>query len=161
MVDHALTSARSIARGFFTAGFNVMGLAEALREFARNVQERTGIQCSVEWQDNLVIHNEDVVMHFFRIAQEAMQNAVKHGVPSHIDVSLKRSDDVVQLTVEDDGNGFVSNDKPARGLGLRIMAYRAGIIGGELRVDSRPPGGTRVVCTIPAQKICAETLVTT
>ena len=162
MVDHALTSTRSIARGFFTAGFNVSGLAEALREFARNVQERTGIKCAVEWQENLVIHNEDVVMHFFRIAQEAIQNAVKHGVPSHIDVSLKRIDDVVQLTVEDDGNGFVSTGKPAKGLGMRIMAYRAGIIGGEFKVDSRPPGGTRVVCIIPAEKICAEkNLVTT
>lgn len=160
MVDHALASARSIARGFFTAGFNVSSLAEALREFSRNVQERTGIQCGVEWQDNLVIHNEEVVMHIFRIAQEAIQNAVKHGVPSHINVGLKRTGDVVQLTVEDDGNGFASNGKPAKGLGLRIMAYRAGIIGGDLKVDSRPPGGTRVVCTIPAEKIRAENLVT-
>jgi signal transduction histidine kinase len=160
MVDHALTNTRSIARGFFTAGFDVMSLAEALREVARNVQERTGIQCSVEWQDNLVIHNEDVVMHLFRIAQEAVQNAVKHGEPSRIDISLKRVDGGdVELAIEDDGNGLKPSSKSPKGLGMRIMAYRVGIIGGELKVVSEPSGGVRITCRIPAQKISSEPMI--
>ena len=108
MADHALKSARVVARGFFTAGLDVMGLAETLREFTRGVQERTGIRCSVSWQDNLIIPNEDVVVHFFRIAQEAIQNAVKHAAPSRIDVGLNQVDGVVELAVEDDGRGFAS-----------------------------------------------------
>src|SRR6202042_3529920 len=76
LVDQVLSKARSIARGYFTAGFDVMSLAEALQENARNVEIRTGVQCEVKWQENLVILNEDVVMHFYRIAQEAIQPTV-------------------------------------------------------------------------------------
>ena len=156
MVDHALTKARSIARGFFTAGFDVMGLAEALRETARNVEERSGVRCEVQWPENLVILNEDVMMHFFRIAQEAIQNAVKHAEPSRIEVSLRRINETVQLTIENDGKGLTPSEKPAKGLGLRIMAYRAGIIGGELKIENPPTGGTRVICVIPVEKISKE-----
>jgi signal transduction histidine kinase len=156
MVDRALTKARSVARGFFTAGFNVMGLAEALRETARNVEERSGVHCEVQWQENLVILNEDVVMHFFRIAQEAIQNAVKHAAPSRIEVGLRCVDQTVQLAIEDNGKGLSPSEKPARGLGLRIMAYRAGIIGGELKIESPSTGGTRLTCVIPVEKISKE-----
>ena len=153
MVDQALTKARSVARGFFTAGFDVMGLAEALRETARNAEERTGVRCEVKWQENLVILNEDVVMHFFRIAQEGIQNAVKHAEPSRIEVSLERVDGIVQLAIEDNGSGLSPGAKPPRGLGLRIMAYRAGIIGGELKIENPPAGGTRIICSIPIEKL--------
>jgi signal transduction histidine kinase len=156
MVDCALTKTRSVARGFFTAGFDVMGLAEALRETARNVEERRGVHCQVHWQENLVILNEDVVMHFFRIAQEAIQNAVKHAEPSLIQVSLRCINETVQLAIEDNGKGLSSSEKPAKGLGLRIMAYRAGIIGGELKIESPSSGGTRIVCVIPVEKILKE-----
>ncbi len=158
MVDHALTKARSVARGFFTAGFDVMGLAEALRETARNVEERTGVICEVKWQENLVILNEDVVMHFFRIAQEAIQNAVKHAEPSQIEVSLRRIDGIVRLAIEDNGNGLPLATKPPKGLGLRIMAYRAGIIGGELKIENPPTGGTRIICSIPVEKLSQKSV---
>ena len=133
-----------------------MGLAEALRETARNVEERSGVRCEVQWPENLVILNEDVMMHFFRIAQEAIQNAVKHAEPSRIEVSLRRINETVQLTIENDGKGLTPSEKPAKGLGLRIMAYRAGIIGGELKIENPPTGGTRVICVIPVEKISKE-----
>jgi signal transduction histidine kinase len=156
MVDRALLKARSVARGFFTAGFDVMGLAEALQETARNVEERSGVHCEVQWQENLVILNEDVVMHLFRIAQEAIQNAVKHAEPSRIEVSLRRKDETVQLAIQDNGKGLSPSEKPAKGLGLRIMAYRAGIIGGELKIENPSTGGTRILCLIPLEKISRE-----
>jgi signal transduction histidine kinase len=156
MVDRALTKARSLARGFFTTGFDVMGLAEALQEAARNVEERSGIRCEVNWQENLVILNEDVVMHFFRIAQEALQNAVNHAGPSLIEVNLRRVGETVQLAVQDNGRGLSPSEKPARGLGLRIMAYRAAIIGGELKIERPARGGTRILCIIPIEKISRE-----
>lgn len=153
LVDRALTKARSVARGFFTAGFDIMGLAESLQEMARNVEERTGIRCEVNWQENLVILNEDVVMHLFRIAQEAIQNAVKHADPIRIEVSLRRISETVQLAIEDNGKGLSPSEKPVKGLGLRIMAYRAGIIGGTLKIESPSFGGTRIICVIPLEKI--------
>jgi two-component system sensor kinase FixL len=153
MVDRALMKARSVARGFFTAGFNVVGLAEALRENARNVTERTGINCSVAWQETLLIQNEDVVMHFFRIAQEGIQNAVRHAEASNIQVSLHRIGDTVHLVIEDNGKGFSRTDLQTSGLGLRIMKYRASLIGGVLYIESNPPHGTRIVCAIPVETI--------
>jgi signal transduction histidine kinase len=160
MLDRALTKTRSVAGGFFTAGFDVAGLAEALRETARNVQQRTGVHCHVRWQENLMISNEDVVMHFFRIAQEAIQNAVNHASATRIEVALKRQDETVQLTIADDGSGLPSSAKTAKGLGLRIMAYRAKLIGGELKFEPQPNGGTRVVCIIPAEKIARKPALT-
>ena len=156
MVDHALTKTRSVARGFFTVGFDVAGLAESLRETVRNAQERSGVRCEIYWEENLVISNEDVVVHLFRIAQEAVQNAVKHAAPSHIEVSLSRKDETVQLIIQDDGKGILASEKTGKGLGLRIMAYRAGIIGATLSIENPPEGGTRVICMIPVEKIARE-----
>jgi signal transduction histidine kinase len=156
LVDRVLTKARSVARGFFTAGFDVMGLAEALRENARNVEERTGIKCEVVWQENLVIFNEDVVMHFFRIAQEGIQNAVTHAEPTWVRVSLSHVGNTVRLAIEDNGKGFQNSGTPTQGLGLRIMKYRASLIGGELEITKRPAGGAQVVCVIPFQMISDE-----
>jgi len=155
MVDHALKNARGIAQGFFIAGFDVMGLAEALRECARNVRERNRIDCTVHWQENLVLSNEEAVRHFLRIAQEAIQNAIKHGAPSRITVSLGREGDSIRLAIEDDGNGFSAARPPPKGLGLRIMAYRAELIGGELKIESPSTGGTRVICVVPVNRVCA------
>jgi signal transduction histidine kinase len=160
MLDRALTKTRSVAGGFFTAGFDVAGLAEALRETARNVEQRSGVECYVRWQENLVISNEDVVMHFFRIAQEAIQNAVKHAEATHVEVSLKHRDESVELIIEDNGGGVPPTAKSGKGLGLRIMAYRAKIIGGELTIEPAASGGTRVTCVIPAEKISTHQVLT-
>lgn len=157
MLDRALTKTRSVAGGFFTAGFDVAGLAEALRETARNVEQRSGVSCNVRWQENLVISNEDVVMHFFRIAQEAIQNAVKHAQATCIEVSLKISDGLLQLIIEDNGLGIPARSRSGKGLGLRIMAYRAKIIGGEWKMENRAEGGTRIICSLPVERVAQPT----
>jgi signal transduction histidine kinase len=157
MVDHALSKARSVAGGFFTAGFDVDGLAEALRETARNIEERSDVKCEVSWQKHLAIGNEDVVMHLFRIAQEAMQNAIKHAEPSRIEVSLKETGEkTVKLSIEDNGKGLLPSEKTNKRLGLRIMAYRAGLIGGDLTIENPSTGGTRVTCIVPLKNIFKE-----
>ncbi len=153
LVDQALNKTRSLAGGFFTAGFDVDGLAEALRKTARTAEEQNNIRCEIHWQENLIISNEDVVMHFFRIAQEAIRNAVKHAEPSRIQIDLRCESNHIKLTVEDDGKGISSIQKsqPDR-LGLRVMAYRASIIGGKLNIEKSSMGGTRIICAIPAEK---------
>ncbi len=157
LIDQVLAKARSVARGYFTAGFDVTSLAEALRENARNVEARTGVKCEVKWQQSLVIANEGVVMHFYRIAQEAIQNAINHAEATRIEVSLERIKDSIRLAIEDNGKGLSVSAKPPRGLGLRIMAYRAATIGGEMNLETLAGGGTRVVCTIPVDKVSSET----
>ena len=161
MADHALETTRSVARGFFTAGFDGAGLEEALRAGARQTEKRSGISCVVHWQENLVIKDEPTVIHLFRIAQEAVQNAVKHAKATHITVRMERKDEMLRLMVEDDGKGLALT-KGEKGLGLRIMAYRAGLIGGEFRMEHSAEGGIRIVCLVPAERLeqpVAETTI--
>ncbi len=153
MADQALETTRGIARGFFTAGFDCAGLAEALRETARHVESKNRISCVIHWQEDLAITHADTVIHLFRIAQEAVNNVVRHAGASHINVSLKTEDEIFQLTIEDDGKGIPPSTKAKRGLGMSIMAYRAGLIGGELKTETLAAGGTRVVCLVPAAKL--------
>jgi signal transduction histidine kinase len=160
MADHALETTRKVARGFFTAGFDSAGLAEALRETARQTEEKSRIACVVRWQENLTITNEGIVIHLFRIAQEAIHNVVKHAAASHIEVSLSREENMLRLMIEDDGHGLSAPSGKKRGLGMSIMAYRAGLIGGELRTERSDKGGTRIVCLVPLEKLKQPVLET-
>jgi signal transduction histidine kinase len=153
MADHALETTRSVARGFFTAGFDSAGLAEALRETARLTEHNHRVSCEVRWQENLAIANQDIVIHLFRIAQEAIHNVIKHAAASRIEVSLKLEEKMLRLVIEDDGHGLASSKGREKGLGLRIMAYRAGLIGGEFKLEQPAQGGTRIVCRVPVEKL--------
>jgi len=153
MADHALETTRSVACGFFTAGFDSAGLAEALRETARFTEQTNRVSCEVRWQENLAIANQDIVIHLFRIAQEAIHNVVKHAAASRIEVTLGLEEKKLRLVIEDNGRGLASSKGPGKGLGLRIMAYRAGLIGGKFKIEQPARGGTRIVCLVPAEKL--------
>ena len=89
-----------------------------------------------------------LAVHLFRIAQEAVSNATKHGHAKAVVVALESSDGIVSLRVSDDGIGFDPARSARRGMGLNIMRYRARMIGGTLEIQSNSPSGTVVVCTI-------------
>lgn len=153
MIFRSLNKARKVARGFFTAGFDAPGLADALREMVAHAEEQSGMRCEFTWQESLFISDEDVVMHVFRIAQEAIQNALKHSGATRLRVSLESANETVQLTIEDNGKGLSDSDNSRKGLGLRIMAYRAELVGGRLKLEKSPGGGTRIVCLVPLEKM--------
>jgi signal transduction histidine kinase len=87
--------------------------------------------------------------HLYRIAQEAVSNALKHGQAKRIIVRLARTEAGTILEILDDGVGVPDPLPPQRGMGLRIMAHRATMIGGTLTVRRGPAGGTVVTCTVP------------
>jgi len=88
--------------------------------------------------------------HLFRIAQEAVNNALKHGRPTAISISLIAASGQLTLTIEDDGCGISAGSAGTlAGMGLHIMRYRARAIGGSLSVDPQPKGGTSVSCRLP------------
>jgi two-component system CheB/CheR fusion protein len=93
--------------------------------------------------------DETIALNIYRIAQEALTNAIKHADAKTILVKLKKSRGTLQLMVEDDGKGF-QKTKRSKGLGLHIMDYRASVLGGTFGLETRP-NGTRVVCTIPVK----------
>ena len=154
--DRALTKARNIARGYFTLGFDAAGFAEALREIASRTQKASEITCHVQCADDLTIGNEDATIQLFRIAQEALQNAARHSTAARITITFERRDDQFWLIVEDNGKGLAPTLRREKGLGLSIMAYRAGLIGGKFLTEAPTSGGTRIICTVPVSKLTRQ-----
>jgi two-component system CheB/CheR fusion protein len=85
----------------------------------------------------------------YRIAQEAVSNAVRHGKPTRIEIRLEQQGNLIRLSVRDDGEWKATPRSGPGGLGLHIMSYRAGILGGKLSVGPEPDGGTLALCEIP------------
>jgi signal transduction histidine kinase len=96
------------------------------------------------------IRDDSIVLNLYRIAQEAVNNAVKHARPSQIIISLRRNRSALSLEITDDGDG-VSKKSASKGMGLQIMQHRANVIGGRLTLESRAGGGTTVKCTLPGE----------
>lgn len=140
---------RSLARGIFPVHVDRTGLSTALSELAATTSRMTGVPIEVsEWSE---VHLEDpeVAMHLYRIAQEAVSNALKHSGADEIAITLRAMGDVLELRVEDNGRGLPKGLATSRaGMGLRTMHYRAQSIGAHLEIEPRPTGGTAVVCTL-------------
>jgi signal transduction histidine kinase len=96
-----------------------------------------------------LIHDTAAALHLYRIAQEAVNNALKHGKPKHVWIGLAAAKEVITLTIEDDGHGVPGELAETAGMGLRIMAHRAKMIGGSVEVRPGDGKGTMVTCTYP------------
>jgi len=97
----------------------------------------------------VLVTDQAVAIHLYRIAQEAVSNALKHGKAGRIEINLTASANAAALAVTDNGVGLPRKPRKRTGMGLRIMRYRAEVIGGTLSAEPLPGGGTRVVCTLP------------
>jgi len=142
----AISHTRKLARGLSPVELQVNGFMSALHELAANVQERFGIECRLECPETVLIRNHVVATHLFRIAQEAINNALKHGQARRLVVAVKPADGKFKLTVTDDGLGFKAGVPTGAGMGLHIMKYRAAMSEAVLEVASEPGAGTTVTC---------------
>jgi signal transduction histidine kinase len=126
-----------------------VGLAAALDELASNAENIFGIDCTFEETGKLEFRDLSVADHLYRIAQEAISNAVKHGGAKQIKVQLFSKGDQIRMEIADDGSGIQPKIEQVDGMGLRIMHYRAKMIGARVDVRHRGPNagsGTIVVC---------------
>jgi PAS domain S-box-containing protein len=121
------------------------GLVAAIGHLAAHMQENSGIPCDFKGEDLPHIAAADAT-HLYRIAQEALNNAVQHAAASQIDVGLSRSGRGFTLTIADDGSGMVEASDQGLGLGLQIMRYRSDLLGAALTIQSKPGRGTVVMC---------------
>ncbi len=144
----ALTQARNLAHELYSVSPTPEGLFEALENLAERVSTERGIACEFDSEPTVLINNPTVSSHLYRLAQEAVHNALKHSGATRIDIELTRRLDVVDLKVRDKGIGF-SPQAGSRGLGLRTMEQRARLIGARLTVQTRPAGGVEVMCSVP------------
>jgi two-component system sensor histidine kinase UhpB len=127
-----------------------LGLAPAIASLVQDLREHTEITGEFETDgfDQRLSPQTEVVL--YRIAQEALTNVARHAQAHRVLVSLARDGQLVRLSVEDDGVGFdAASRRDSGGLGLFGMQERLGLVGGSLRIDSRPGEGTRVVAEVP------------
>ena len=148
-VRDAIGQTRALARGLSPVTLESEGLASALQELAGNAEKMFGITCRVAAAPTGHVRSAAVETHLYRIAQEAVSNACKHGKAREIIVQIEALPDTVVLTVRDDGGGIPEPPPRNRGMGLRIMEYRAAMIGGTLTILRNPKGGTMVRCSVP------------
>jgi signal transduction histidine kinase len=149
LVEEAIDLTRTLARGMHPMDLEGEGFLDAFSELASNVTERFKIPCRFECPKGIRIQAPTGAIHLYRIAQEAINNAIKHSKAGHIVIRLDQEDEVIKLSVSDDGVGLPENARKGRGMGLRIMAYRASMIGASFSIDRAVPNGTRVMCIVP------------
>jgi len=141
-----------LSHGIMPVQIDAEALRSALEELAASTHTPTKVSCRFDCPKPVKAANNTTATHLYRIAQEAVNNALRHSQASEICISLRQDDNQILLEITDNGvgietnNGDVNAGRKARGMGLRTMKYRAGMIGGTLHVERRQTGGTLVRC---------------
>ena len=148
-VREAISQTRSLARGLSPVTLDSEGLASALQELALNTGKIFGVACRFDCDPPVSVADHAVATHLFRLAQEAVANAIKHGRAKRISIRLTGDRGRVILKVDDDGAGFPAEIFKSKGMGLRIMQSRVGMMGGTLAIERNPGGGASVICSVP------------
>jgi signal transduction histidine kinase len=146
LINEAIAHAKFIVRGLMPVEIVEEGLSHALRSLAVETSEVSSMNCLFECAEPSPVHDNDVATNLYRIAQEAIANAIKHGGGDSIKVSLLVEDLAGELRIEDNGSGLPATDDTA-GMGLRTMRYRGEMCGGSLSIESVPGAGTKVCCS--------------
>lgn len=151
-LQHAVGQIRALSKGLVPVVIDAAGLMASLKELAGNTQKRYGVDCQFDCHNPTHVNDSVVATQLFRVAQEAVTNAVKHSGARHIVIRLESSDGHVVLSIHDDGIGFQPDRDQAGGVGLHIMNYRAGAIGAVLTILPADGGGTAVTCTLEREE---------
>jgi signal transduction histidine kinase len=149
LLHEAIAEVRDVAHGLGPLGLQKAGLDGALDSLAVNLHQRLHVACTFQCARPFARLPREVELHLFRIAQEAVNNAVAHGRAERIEIGLSCSDGQAVLSVQDDGVGLPPEPTRRRGIGLETMALRADLLGGSLEVRQRAPHGTTLRCTFP------------
>jgi signal transduction histidine kinase len=149
-VNAAIESTRALARGLSPVSAEGNGLTAALQTLALHTGERHGIQVKLDARLPQPLKlDEAVATHLYRIAQEALTNVMRHSDATEVTIQLAAVGEGLHLKVSDNGRGFRKPSPEGDGLGLKIMRYRAQVLGGELCLEAGPEGGASVSCTCP------------
>lgn len=153
MVNQAIDNTRQLARGLHPVAAEPLGLMSALKKWASEVEELFHIHCSFECEKPLRIHDANLATHLYRIAQEAVTNAIRHGKAQNIWIGLSGRSGTGTLAIRDDGEGFPKKPASPPGVGMNIMNYRADMVGGSLKVQSNDGRGITVTCIFPIRGV--------
>jgi two-component system CheB/CheR fusion protein len=145
-VKRVLAQVRAFSRGLIGVEVESEGLMAALADLATQTTQQKGVTCTFEYRELVHLAHSQTATQLFNIAREAVTNALKHANASDIRISLGMEGQSVVLRVEDDGIGIAEPPPDSKGMGLKIMQYRAGLINGQLAVGLAGPVGTVVTC---------------
>ncbi|HYG34947.1 MAG TPA: sensor histidine kinase, partial [Clostridia bacterium] len=148
LLNGAIQQARNIAHGLHPVALEAQGLMSALEELAASVTNVYGVACVCQFQHPVLVHDHSVATHLYRIAQEAINNAIRHGQASKVVLRLIGRKGNLALTIQDNGCGFSVRPKRKTGMGLHLMRYRARAMGATVDVKPGPTGGTVVTCRL-------------
>jgi signal transduction histidine kinase len=150
LIEEGIALARGMAKGLHPVELNADGLMQSLQEFTGTTSDLFHVSCRFECDSPVLIHDERAAEHLYRIAQEAVGNAIKHGKANNIAIQLSAVDEGYLLRIQDDGIGLPEPLPATSGMGLRIMANRSHVIGASFsaRADDEE-GGTVITCLLP------------
>jgi PAS domain S-box-containing protein len=148
-VREAIGQTRLLARGLSPVTLESEGLMSALAELALNTEKIFRVQCVFDCEEIVKFDDHAAATHLFRIAQEAVSNAIKHGKAKKISIQLRQEPQHLRVRVSDDGVGFPENFSGGTGMGLRIMQTRIGMVGGLLTIERNSGPGVSVSCAAP------------
>jgi signal transduction histidine kinase len=149
LIEEGISLARNLARGLNAVELSNNGLTAALSDFAASTSDLFNISCRLECPQPFLVDDMHIAVHLYRIAQEAVGNAIKHGEAKNVVVQLENSQTGKLLRVVDDGFGLPPTHLKGKGMGLRIMSYRSELIGAKLDIRARSAKGTVVTCVLP------------
>lgn len=152
LIDDAITMTRGFARGLNPILLEADGLPHAFFELAANTQKFFGVTCQFRSEGAFPIDDESTASQLYRIVQEAINNAVKHGKPKNITIAFYADEKANTVSVTDDGVGIGHVPTSGKGMGLNIMGYRASMIGATLDIRAGESGGTVVTCALPVMR---------
>lgn len=149
LVQETMTHASELAHDLATLDLKKKTLPEALKQLAEHARDLFGISCKFTHTGSVPTMDPHVVMQLYKIAQEALTNAIKHGKSNSVAISFAAEPQNLVLTIENNGLPFPDLQGRSTGMGLRIMNYRASLIGGSLDVRANGSQGTQVTCSVP------------
>lgn len=155
-LEQALSHVRALSKGLVPVEVDAEGLMVALSELASRTSDIHGVDCQFECDEPVCILDNQTAMHLYRLSQEAVTNAIKHSRGKNITIRLADDGERLTLTILDDGRGIGRSSSELAGTGLRIMRYRAELIGATLSVGPADPRGTMVTCLLPHRQPAAR-----
>ena len=151
MLEKALATTRSLAHGLQPVSTEPQGLMSALATLSTRLSEMFNIQCTLHCPVPVLVEDNVRATHLYRITQESVHNAVNHGEARVVTIELTEDESHIFLIVRNNGSLLPTCEKSDKGMGLRIMRYRAGIIGGTLNIENTADGCVMVTCVVPRQ----------
>ncbi len=149
LVNEAIHKTRELAHGLLPVVSDAQGLMSALRRWAVEVEDLFHISCRLQLDAPVLIHDSNMSTHLYRIAQEAVNNAIKHGQAKSITITLSAANGNGSLRIENDGASLPEASADPSGMGIQIMHYRAKMIGGSLKVETEKARVVVVSCVFP------------